>query len=150
MLYTCVCVCAGVHTCYLCAHLWRPKVDIRSVPLPFFILFRQGYIIEPRAHGLAKLTGQEALGSSCLCLSALGFYTHTPQFLSFYLDSGDLNWGSCLCLHRKHLVCVSIQFLSLNFGWARVAGRTWVVYAVGREYYQVWHQLDSCWWFNKE
>ena len=49
-----VSICVGVFTHvvgYLCALKWKPKVGIKHLPGPIFILFVEGYLTELRANG---------------------------------------------------------------------------------------------------
>jgi hypothetical protein len=48
----CVHICGDTHVVgYLCALKWKPKVGIKHLPGPIFILFVEGYLTELRANG---------------------------------------------------------------------------------------------------
>jgi hypothetical protein len=86
-------VCTCVHTCVstqmcVCTDtcIWRPKVKLGWVcacqsPL---CLLRQGLSLSQELTESARPGGQQAPGSTCLCLPNIGLQTHTatPRFLT--------------------------------------------------------------------
>lgn len=96
LLFMCVCVfMIGMHeyACLngcVCAYMWRPEVDGRQHPLPFFYLVCGGKVSQS-IPGLG-------LGNLSLFLPRLELQedSHTHSY-NIYMDSEDLNFGSLAC-----------------------------------------------------
>lgn len=70
------------------------------------VVFETGSFTEPRAHWLARLAGQQALGSTCFYthpLEALGLQMHRAT-RAFYVGVGELNSVSRAWTYPTHKI----------------------------------------------
>lgn len=109
-LVLCVCMCMSLCVCmwvcvinlYVCInavevmvllmHILRTEVE--EVPMLLGLFLETGSFTEPEAHWLARLTGQQVLGSACFCLLQVG------KFSTYIIGLGSVLRSSCL--HIKH------------------------------------------------